>query len=138
MVIVVRKASGLSFDPALPGFHLYGTDICLEAGRRGQSCYVISNFCIHNSNGLDVLPWPFWKSYLFLRSKWRRRLPVKTPCATIQSNGLRVGYDMCYAVIAKMTKHDAPGRRVSDPSRLFHDLRLWDASGGRPQAGIAS
>src|SRR4051794_21312802 len=35
LTIIVRRDSGVSFDPLLPEFHLYGADIALEAERLG-------------------------------------------------------------------------------------------------------
>jgi hypothetical protein len=88
VVLVVRRAAGLRFDEALPGFHLYGTDLCLEAGRRGLSCYAVNAGCVHNSNGIALLPLAFWRSWLYVRRKWRRQLPVLTPCMPVTLWGL--------------------------------------------------
>ena len=63
MVIILRRDSGLHFDAELPGYHLYGTDICLQSWQRGLPCFVIDNFCLHNSNGIRRLPLAFWRSY---------------------------------------------------------------------------
>jgi len=122
MVIVLRRGSGLRFDADLPGFHLYGTDICLEAGRRGLSAFLIANFCIHNSNGLSVLPRSFWKAYWFLRAKWRERLPIQSPCATVHRSAARAAYDMVRQLVVNHLRPVNPGRRVGDPSRLYSDL----------------
>ncbi len=83
IVLVIRRSSGLQFDEQLPGFHLYGTDLCLEARRRGMKSYAASAFCIHNTNGIQSLPLDFWRGYFFMRSKWSRELPVPTCCTTI-------------------------------------------------------
>ena len=83
IVLVVRRSSGLKFDEKLPGFHLYGTDMCLEAKRRGMQSYVASAFCIHNTNGIQYLPADFWRGYFYLRDKWFGELPVQTCCTTI-------------------------------------------------------
>jgi hypothetical protein len=122
MVIVLRTQSGLVFDPHVPGFHLYGTDICLEAERQGLSCFLISSFCIHNSNGLKMMPWEFWRSYLFLRSKWRYRLPVITPCVTIHANIVRVCFDILQGAVTALARPKSPGRRVEDPALLYDGL----------------
>lgn len=83
MVLVVRRAAGLWLDEALPGFHLYGTDLCLEAERLGLKNYIVPAFCLHNSNGVARLPRAFWDGYLYLRRKWRNRLPIQTCCTRI-------------------------------------------------------
>jgi hypothetical protein len=83
LVLVVRRSSGLSFDEQIPGFHLYGTDICLAAAARGMNSYIVPSFCIHNANGIVQLPSEFWRAYFYLRRKWRSALPVTTCCTTI-------------------------------------------------------
>lgn len=83
VVLILRKSSGLRFDEQLPGFHLYGTDICFEARRRGRKCYSIPAFCLHNTDIGGPLPLQFWKCYLFMRRKWREQLPIVTPCTLI-------------------------------------------------------
>ncbi len=35
IVLVIRKSSGLRFDPSMPHFHLYGTDICMSSREKG-------------------------------------------------------------------------------------------------------
>ena len=50
VVLILRRSSGLRFDEDLPGFHLYGTDICLEAEALGMRNYVVPCFILHNSS----------------------------------------------------------------------------------------
>lgn len=83
LLLIVRRSSGLLFDDALGGFHMYGADICLEARRRGMKCYAISALCIHNATGYKVLPMQFWNAYMFMRRKWKKYLPLKTTCIEI-------------------------------------------------------
>src|SRR3954464_2977128 len=52
LVLIIRRSSGLRFDEALPGFHLYGADLCAAAEAAGMTNYIVPAFCIHNSNGL--------------------------------------------------------------------------------------
>jgi hypothetical protein len=49
--ILVRQGAGAMASEELDGFHLYATDICLNARRRGGSCYVIDFHLTHLSNG---------------------------------------------------------------------------------------
>jgi hypothetical protein len=88
IVLVIRKSGGLRFDPMLPHFHLYGTDICLESKKRGFKNYSVSNYCVHNSLPVYKLPAEFWQCAEYLRIKWRRELPIKTCCTTISSSGI--------------------------------------------------
>ena len=83
LVLIVRRSSGLRFDERLPGFHLYGTDLCLQTRAAGKNCYILPAFCIHNSNGVKYLPAAYWRCYFFLRRKWRHLLPVTTCCSRI-------------------------------------------------------
>ncbi len=83
LLLVVRRSSGLRFDEQLPGFHLYGADICLQAAACGFENFIIPAFCIHNANGTVRLPREFWRAYFYLRRKWKAVLPVTTCCTTI-------------------------------------------------------
>lgn len=51
LLIAVRRASGLRFDPECPGFMLYGTDICLSARERGLRSVVVDAPVVHLSGG---------------------------------------------------------------------------------------
>jgi hypothetical protein len=122
-VLILRKSSGLRFDPELPGFHLYGADICLEAEARRLKCYAISAFCIHNTNGYNLLPRQFWRNYLFLRRKWRSRLPILTSCTEVTpwcSHILRLSL----GTLRDMARgRHYRGLRVRDPKRLYGELQ---------------
>jgi hypothetical protein len=83
IVLVVRKSSGLRFDPCLPGFHLYGTELCLQAQHHGLGVYAVPGVCVHNTNQLMVLPDAFYDAYRYVKRKWLCRLPIYTPCITI-------------------------------------------------------
>jgi hypothetical protein len=119
VVLVVRRSSGLQFDEKLPGFHLYGADICLEARRKGLKCYVISAFCVHNSNGLDQLPPAYSRAYFFLRDKWRNQLPIRTPCMVITRWGLPLFRHNLESWLARNRKS---GARCADPATLCQQL----------------
>lgn len=92
IVLVIRKSSGLRFDPRLPGFHLYGADICLEAQERSLACYAISNFCLHNSLPIRRLGRDFWRCVFFIRRKWWSRLPLQTNIIPITKNPFMLRY----------------------------------------------
>lgn len=122
LLFIVRKSSGIRFDESLPGYHMYGTDICLEAQRRGLKCYAISAFCIHNTNGYNMLPLAFWRSYLFMRRKWRNQLPIISPCADITANCWpMIRWNIVQSINILLRRHH-PGRRVSDPAIIYRDL----------------
>jgi GT2 family glycosyltransferase len=83
IVIIIRKSSGLHFDPSLPYFHLYGTDICMSAREKGMECFAIPAFCIHNTNQLVRLPREFYECYYHIRKRWRKSLPIFTSCMKV-------------------------------------------------------
>jgi GT2 family glycosyltransferase len=122
MLLVKRRSSGLMFDERLPGFHLYGTDICLEARGRYVKSYVIPAFCIHNSNGIVRLPKSFWQAYLYLRRKWWNQLPIFTPCTTITRWCGPLGRSVLRGTIDAIFFGNAAGKRTADPERLSNDL----------------
>jgi hypothetical protein len=121
-VLIFRKSSGLVFDERLPGYHLYGTDICMDARRLGRKCYAISAFCIHNTNIGGLLPLQFWKCYFFMRRKWKASLPIVTPCTRISfwcwpmiRWNLVFFRDMVLGRQKKLT-------RVENPGKLYDEL----------------
>jgi GT2 family glycosyltransferase len=119
VLLVVRKSSNLRFDESLPGFHMYGADICLEARRRGMKSYVIPAFCIHNTNGYRMLPWEFWRCYLFMRKKWRSQLPIATSCVDITKGCWPIiRWNLARAKNLLLKRHRAT-TRVEDPRELL-------------------
>lgn len=123
VLLVVRRSSGMRFDEGLPGFHMYGTDICLEAEKRGLKNYVIPGFAIHNSNGIKSLPVAFWKAYLFVRRKWRSQLPVHAPCAVVTRSLISPAKQILSRTIRLGLRRSPVGRRVPDPEALYRQLR---------------
>jgi hypothetical protein len=79
VVIVVNTAANLRFDERLPGFHLYATDIALEAKRRGLKTFVFNGPVVHNSR---THPRPvneeFARAYRYMQKKWASLLPAAT------------------------------------------------------------
>jgi len=130
VLLVVRRSSMLKFDEELPGFHLYGTDICLEAKKRGMRSYVISAFCVHNSIGVRYLPRAFWRAYIYMRKKWWAELPVTTCCTTIAKSG----WPILHHVISRSRDHlfcsvDI-GTRCDNPEALVKRLAARGESVG--------
>ena len=123
VMLIVRRASGLRFDETLEGFHLYGADISLEAESRGMKCYAISAHCIHNTNGIGLLPWAYWKCYLRLRRKWSSRLPVSTPCMDITRWGMPALNYLLRRPVWLLRHRHRLGRRVPDPSPVWRQLQ---------------
>lgn len=122
MLLVLRRSSGLIFDDRLPGFHLYGTDICMEARRRSMKAYLIPAFCLHNSKGLKCLPMAFWRSYFYLRRKWWEMLPINTCCVTITKVYWPVARYVLKDVGRNFLMSRAVGARCQDPELLYQTL----------------
>lgn len=122
LLLVVRKSSGVRFDPLISGYHLYGADVCLEAQKRGGSVYAIPAFCIHNTNGYRTLPWAFWRNYLRLRRKWRDRLPITTSCTVITRWGWpAILWNVDRAINLALGRHRT-GQRVPEPNKIYQTL----------------
>jgi hypothetical protein len=122
VLLILRKSSGVCFDERLRGFHMYGTDICLEAKARGLKSYAISAFCVHNTNGYRLLPLDFWKSYLFLRRKWRSELPIATSCTNITFGCWPIVWWNVDRAANLLLRRHHPGKRVPDPKPLYDEL----------------
>lgn len=87
LVIVMRRASGLRFDDAMPQFHLYGTDIVQTAQQKGLGAYVCNLPVVHNDGFHDRLRSDFADAYHFLRKKWSTKLPLRTPVLWVTKSG---------------------------------------------------
>lgn len=122
MLIILRRSAQLQFDEDLPGFHLYGTDICLESETRGMKNYVLPCFVLHNSTGIKFLPLSFWKAYYYLRKKWRNHLPIATPCTRISFFGFPILQYILSAIIAVIKGNRNIGSPVDDPAKFLADL----------------
>lgn len=115
LLLAFRKDTGLRFDPLMPHFHLFGTDICLESKRRGLKNYAISNICLHNSLRVKSLPVEYWRCAEYIRLKWQSELPVKSCCATIYPKKSRM---LCLRAIARLKACRTPKQCMSGSERL--------------------
>jgi GT2 family glycosyltransferase len=123
VLLIMRKSSNLRFDEQLPGFHMYGPDICLEAKRQGMRSYAISAFCIHNTSSYKMLPLDFWRCYLLMRKKWRSALPIATSCTEITFGCwpmIRWNVTRAANILLRrhrvVTRHEDPSQLSLDPS----------------------
>lgn len=87
VLIVLRRSSGVEFDPDLPGYHLYGTDLVQTALSRGKGAYAICAPVIHNSRPALYLGSDYFASYRYVARKWRDRLPIHNNVACIVKPG---------------------------------------------------
>lgn len=123
VVLVVRRSAAVRFDEQLPGFHMYGTDICLTAHKQGMHCYAISAFCIHNTEGRILLPLSFWRAYWYMRRKWWDHLPIRTPCVKITKFGMELVDHTVRSLYARYVKGEVPGGRMAQPAQLAAALK---------------
>ncbi|MCX7176992.1 MAG: hypothetical protein NT159_24350 [Proteobacteria bacterium] len=91
LLFAVRLASGMRLDPAL-GFDFYATDIALAAIERGMEVAVVDAYCEHwsdTSKGRVTTEFAdrVVGSGNVFESKWAHRLPIETPCFSINRPG---------------------------------------------------
>ncbi len=133
LLLVVRRGSGLKFDNGLPSFHLYATDICLQARANGMKCYIVSAFCVHNSNGVKYFTLDYWRSYIYMRRKWWGILPVKTCCSTISKSFLPMMAQVVSDIRQWLRGNRVVGTRCTDVSGLYRTVispeeQVWTAT----------
>ena len=125
LAFVVRNGAGHLFDPSLPEFHLYGTDIILNAQQQGMSCYGLDMPLIHNAKPQLRMGSDYVKSYNYMKRKWRDRLPIPTTCGTLNDNLFTIPFRrsrMWYkSAFRKSTYRDS---RLLDPSAKARELGL--------------
>jgi hypothetical protein len=119
IALVLRRSSGLRFDPALPHFHLYGPDICLTARAKGLVNYAFQGYCVHNTNQLLMLPQEYYACYRYMRRKWAHDLPIYTSCMKISFFNEQVYHRRFYETRLRLTgAASRAAKRVDDP-RVF-------------------
>lgn len=78
LVLVLRVDSGLRFDPALPGFHLYGVDIVQAALRAGRGAWAIDAPVVHHDKPIPSLDPSYRAAWRHEKRAWRAVLPIPT------------------------------------------------------------
>jgi hypothetical protein len=87
-LIVLRRASGLRCDEALPHFHFYGTDLPAMARTRGLGAWIVPLPLVHNDRFKPGLGTDFAAGYRVMQRKWRAALPLNTPVVRVSWHGL--------------------------------------------------
>lgn len=125
IVLILRKSSGLRFDDGLPHFHLYGTDICMQAAQRGMKSYAISAFCVHNTQQTLVLPPEFYASCRHVRRVWKDMLPIQTTCVRLTRSNLPLMARRARELYLRHVRGiEIGGVRVDDVQSLLRELSL--------------
>lgn len=83
LLMVVPRGTPLRVDAEL-GWHLYGTDLALQAQERALRVVVFDAPCHHNSLTGRV-PWKYRESERVLARKWEAFLPIHTNLSSIGS-----------------------------------------------------
>ncbi len=125
MAFVLRRDAGITFDPQLPEFHLYATDLILTAERSGKRSYGVDMPLIHNAKAQLQVGEDYRKSYRYMIKKWRDRLPVPTTCGPLTSRPFAISLRRLrirYKAIFRQTTYSTD--RISDPSAKARDLGL--------------
>jgi hypothetical protein len=123
LVLIMRRGLGVSFDPLLPGFHLYGTDIMLEAQLRGKTSYGLDMPAIHNAKPQLRIGRDYALAYRYMVRKWRDQLPVPTTCGTLTATPFTITFRRLRAFYRKFFKRSTYSiLRVSDPHAKAAEL----------------
>jgi hypothetical protein len=86
--ICVRTDFGNLFDHELPDFHLYGTDVVLNAQQKGLTSYVVDMPIVHNSRKIVSLGAGYGAAYKFMSRKWQKNLPLVNTIVPVTRWGL--------------------------------------------------
>jgi hypothetical protein len=114
-VLILRKSANIRFDPTLPNYHFYGTDICLAARKRGLSNFVICAFSVHNTK-LAPLPKEFFDCYRHIKRVWKEFIPITTPCIRVSRFDQDLTIRKLKALKNKLLGNPASeGKRLADP-----------------------
>lgn len=128
LAIIMRRDSSLRFDPKLPGFHLYGTDIVQEAKAQGFGTFVVDLPVVHNDKFYPLLGRDFGRAYHYVRRKWRRRLPVRTPVLWIRWHGLDLPWYHVRSLKSVRNRRSVAGDTSLDPVEIARKCG-WEGSG---------
>ena len=88
LLLILKRQPGCVFDPALPHFHLYGTDLVQTAWATGHSAWAVELPVVHNNRPYSSFGAGYVAGYKYVRRKWRRRLPLFTTICEISYNPL--------------------------------------------------
>ncbi|MGZ8941327.1 MAG: glycosyltransferase [Methylobacter sp.] len=122
IILIIRKSSGLKFDPYLPHFHLYGADLCMSAKDKGMTNFAFQGLCVHNTNQLLSLPKEFYDCYSYVKRKWAKFLPIYTSCIRISCFNEEVYLRRTRELADKMLGiRKVPKLRIDDPRLVFSD-----------------
>jgi hypothetical protein len=124
-LLILREDGRFGFDPELPHFHLYGTDIVQSALTAGRGAYAVELPLVHNSQRVDTLSGGYTLAYRYARNKWRARLPIPTTICDLSTNPLHL-------LRAKWRVRKV-ARRTGKPARDAAELARLAGYGSEPR-----
>ncbi|PKP92110.1 MAG: hypothetical protein CVT75_08210 [Alphaproteobacteria bacterium HGW-Alphaproteobacteria-14] len=86
LLLVLRRDNPFRFDPDLPHFHLYGTDLVQSALCTGRSAWALEMPVVHNSQLVASLSGGYTLAYRYACRKWKQRLPIPTTVVPVTRN----------------------------------------------------
>lgn len=90
VILLVRKASGVRFDPDMPGFHLYAADVVQSATKLSRKSYVLHLPLVHHSRPVVMLDAGYKSAYRHMQRKWRAVLPLPNLVCPINASILQL------------------------------------------------
>jgi glycosyltransferase involved in cell wall biosynthesis len=117
LAFLFRRSTNCRFDNMLPDWHLYGTDIILQADAKGLKSYVTEIPVIHNSRPIYSLCGGYVKSYLYMMKKWRNYLPVYTTIVPLGQYGYWLWRHILRSFLRGQTS-ERPGASLLNPREI--------------------
>lgn len=137
IVLILRTSTGLSFDPTLPHFHFYGTDICMAAAAEGLKSYAINALCIHNSRQNLVLPPEFYSCYKHVKRRWAKFMPIRSTCARITPFDTDMYARKIREAILRLRKKRVGAQRVQDGRLVLREVEAALLAGHDTDSNVA-
>jgi len=122
VVIILRNGTGVTFDPNLPCFHLYGTDIVLKAYSLQRSAYIIDAPVIHNTKPIRKLGPDYRRAYRFMTAKWEKVLPYPTVIVELTHSPIPLFIQYSRLLYRAYFRRSTTGLPISDPDRPAAEL----------------
>lgn len=116
IVLVVRHACGLRFTHDHPGFHMYGTDICLRAEKLNLRCFAIDDYCVHNAHYRSFLPEGFYRACRAIARHFPDALPVRAPCFAVTHSAWPMRVLLLRQKLARLRGRTLEVGRLPDPA----------------------
>lgn len=122
LAIILKVSSGLTFDPNLPSFHLFGTDIVQTARSRGLGAYVADLPVIHNSRPVTSLGGGYARAYRHMQKKWHDRLPLDTLVVPIRASTMTLWKAQARFMWKRRFRNDRGSASELNPAEIARSL----------------